>query len=87
MISLNDLRIASRSATVTARQNSSDPTSLMTSAYSRTGLQSNRERLLVNFHGGAYVFAPGRSCLEDAILMASRGFRVVTVDYRMAPDF
>lgn len=49
--------------------------------------QSNRERLLVNFHGGAYVFAPGRSCLEDAILMASRGFRVVTVDYRMAPDF
>lgn len=47
----------------------------------------NRERLLVNFHGGGYVFAPGRSCLEDAILMASRGFRVVTVDYRMAPDF
>lgn len=49
--------------------------------------KDNRERLLVNFHGGAYVFAPARSGLEDAILMASRGFRVVTVDYRMAPDF
>jgi epsilon-lactone hydrolase len=47
----------------------------------------NRERLLLNFHGGAYVYAPGRAGLEDAILMASRGFRVVSVDYRMAPDF
>jgi acetyl esterase/lipase len=47
----------------------------------------NRKRLLLNFHGGAYVYAPGRSGLEDAILMARRGFRVVSVDYRMAPDF
>jgi epsilon-lactone hydrolase len=47
----------------------------------------NRRRVLLNFHGGAYVYAPGRSGLEDAILMASRGFRVVSVDYRMAPDY
>lgn len=50
--------------------------------------KSNRERVLLNFHGGAYVYAPGRAGLEDAILMANRGgFRVVSVDYRMAPDF
>ena len=47
----------------------------------------NRKRLLLNFHGGAYVYAPGRAGLEDAILMAARGFRVVSVDYRMAPDY
>lgn len=46
----------------------------------------NRDRILLNFHGGAYVFAPGRSGLRDAILLAGRGFRVVSVDYRMAPD-
>ncbi len=49
--------------------------------------RQNHRRLLLNFHGGAYVYAPGRSGLEDAMLMASRGFRVVSVDYRMAPDF
>ena len=49
--------------------------------------KKNRRRLLLNFHGGAYVYAPGRAGLEDAILMAGRGFRVVSVDYRMAPDF
>jgi len=47
----------------------------------------NRKRVLLNFHGGAYVYAPGRAGLEDAILMASRGFRVLSVDYRMAPDY
>jgi len=47
----------------------------------------NRNRVLLNFHGGAYVYAPGRAGLEDAILMASRGFRVLSVDYRMAPDY
>lgn len=48
----------------------------------------NHDRLLLNFHGGAYVYAPGRAGLEDAILMASRGgYRVISVDYRMAPDF
>ncbi len=47
----------------------------------------NRGRVLLNFHGGAYVHAPGHSGIEDAILIASRGFRVLSVDYRMAPDF
>ncbi len=46
----------------------------------------NKDRILVNFHGGAYVFAPGKAGLRDAILLAGRGFRVISVDYRMAPD-
>jgi epsilon-lactone hydrolase len=49
--------------------------------------KKNRRRVLLNFHGGGYVYAPGHSGLEDAILIASRGFRVLSVDYRMAPDF
>lgn len=46
----------------------------------------NQHRIALNFHGGAYVYAPGRSGLEDAILVARAGFRVVCPDYRMAPD-
>lgn len=49
-------------------------------------LPRNRRRIVLNFHGGAYVYAPGRSGLEDAILVARAGFRVVCPDYRMAPD-
>lgn len=46
----------------------------------------NRRRVVLNFHGGAYVYAPGRSGLEDALLVARAGFHVVCPDYRMAPD-
>jgi epsilon-lactone hydrolase len=52
----------------------------------QTLLHRNRRRIVLNFHGGAYVYAPGRSGLEDAILVARAGFRVVCPDYRMAPD-
>ena len=48
----------------------------------------NRQRLLMHVHGGGYVFGPGESALPEAILMASfGGFKVVSVDYRMPPDF
>jgi monoterpene epsilon-lactone hydrolase len=48
----------------------------------------NRHRLLVNVHGGAYVFAPGEAGTLEAIMMA--GFshmKVISIDYRMPPDF
>ena len=47
----------------------------------------NTNRLLVNTHGGAYVFNPGRaSLLEPAVLAATCGITVIEVDYRMPPD-
>ncbi|HTT05320.1 MAG TPA: alpha/beta hydrolase [Steroidobacteraceae bacterium] len=48
----------------------------------------NRNRLLFNMHGGAWVFFPGESGTEEAVLMAAYGkFKVISIDYRMAPDF
>lgn len=49
---------------------------------------ANRNRLLLNVHGGGYVFGPGESGTREAILMASYGkMKVIAVDYRMPPDF
>lgn len=49
---------------------------------------SNRERVLLHFHGGVRVFNPGESGTREAILMAGfAGYKVVSVDYRMPPDF
>jgi monoterpene epsilon-lactone hydrolase len=49
---------------------------------------SNRNRLLVHVHGGGYVFGPGEAALPEAILLAGfGGFKVISVDYRMPPDF
>ena len=48
----------------------------------------NAERILLHLHGGGYVFNGGRTGLGEAVLMAYHGkFRVISVDYRMAPDF
>ena len=50
--------------------------------------EQNRNRLLVHVHGGGYVFAPGEAAAREAILMAGFGkFKVVSIDYRMPPDF
>src|SRR6516225_6901207 len=50
--------------------------------------EMNRNRLLVHVHGGGYVFSPGESGTREAILMAGYGrMKVVSVDYRMPPDF
>lgn len=47
----------------------------------------NVNRLLVNTHGGGYVFNPGRaSLLEPAVIAAACGMKVIEVDYRMPPD-
>lgn len=48
----------------------------------------NRNRLLVHVHGGAYVFGGGEAAASEAVLAANYGrIEVVSVDYRMPPDF
>jgi len=48
---------------------------------------ANRNRLLMNIHGGGYVFNPGEAATLESVLMAGIGkFEVVCVDYRMLPD-
>ncbi len=54
----------------------------------RTLPEANRNRLLLHLHGGGYVLYPGEAGAGEGMLMAGfGGFRVVSVDYRMAPDF
>ena len=48
----------------------------------------NRDRVLVHVHGGAYVLSPGEAATKEAIELAGfGGFKVISVDYRMPPDF
>lgn len=50
--------------------------------------EENKNRLLINFHGGGYVLNPGEASTTEAILMAGlTHMKVVAVDYRMPPDF
>jgi epsilon-lactone hydrolase len=50
--------------------------------------ERNRNRLLVHVHGGGYVFGPGLAATREAILLAGfGGFKVISIDYRMPPDF
>ncbi|MDR1310818.1 MAG: alpha/beta hydrolase [Burkholderiaceae bacterium] len=49
---------------------------------------ADASRILLHFHGGGYVLGAGESGTQEAILMAGLGgFRVISVDYRMPPDF
>jgi epsilon-lactone hydrolase len=48
----------------------------------------NRNRVLVHVHGGAYVLSPGEAATKEAIELAGfGGFKVISVDYRMPPDY
>jgi epsilon-lactone hydrolase len=48
----------------------------------------NRNRLLVNVHGGGYVFGPGEAGTLEAITMAGLSqMKVISIDYRMPPDY
>jgi epsilon-lactone hydrolase len=47
----------------------------------------NRNRLLIQVHGGCYVLGPGEAATTEAIMMAGFGhYKVISVDYRMPPD-
>ncbi|MDR1855631.1 MAG: alpha/beta hydrolase [Desulfovibrio sp.] len=46
----------------------------------------NANRILIHLHGGGYVFGSGEGCMGEGILMAGlQRYRVVSVDYRLAP--
>src|ERR1700736_1417143 len=48
----------------------------------------NRNRLLIHVHGGGYVYNPGEAGTSEGTLMAAYGgFKVISIDYRMPPDF
>lgn len=50
--------------------------------------ERNRDRVLMHLHGGGYVLFPGEVGAGEGMMMAGYGrFRVISVDYRMAPDF
>jgi epsilon-lactone hydrolase len=54
----------------------------------RTMPPENRNRLLVHVHGGGYVYNPGEAGTQEATMMAGYGgFKVLSFDYRMPPDF
>ncbi len=49
---------------------------------------ANQARTLMHLHGGGYVLYPGLVGAGEGMMMAGYGrFRVVSVDYRMSPDF
>lgn len=48
---------------------------------------SNAQRVLINVHGGAFMWGAGSGALVEAIpISATMRIRVVTVDYRLAPE-
>ena len=50
--------------------------------------EHHQDRILLHIHGGGYVFHPGYAALPEAVLAAGiSGYQVVSVDYRMPPDF
>lgn len=47
----------------------------------------NQARVLINVHGGAFMWGSGSGALVEAIPIAAiAGMKVVTVDYRLAPE-
>jgi acetyl esterase/lipase len=90
---------ANAAATATARQQareklgvSIEPTTLGgVKAFILTPKEippANGNRLLVHVHGGGYVYNPGEAGTAEATLMAAYGgFKMISFDYRMPPDY
>ncbi|HWK35331.1 alpha/beta hydrolase [Sphingomonas sp.] len=54
----------------------------------RAGVSArHRGRVLINVHGGAFMWGAGSGALVEAIpIAATMGIKVVTVDYRLTPE-
>jgi epsilon-lactone hydrolase len=53
----------------------------------KTMPDAHRNQLIINVHGGGYVYGPGESGTAEAMLMAAYGgYKVIEFDYRMPPD-
>lgn len=53
----------------------------------RTLAAANRNRVVINTHGGSHVFKAGEAGTLEGIHLASRvGIRVISIDYRLPPD-
>lgn len=49
--------------------------------------ERNRNRVLINVHGGAFMWGAGSGALVEAVpIAATARIKVVTIDYRMAPE-
>jgi len=49
---------------------------------------ANRDRVLINLHGGAFLWGAGSGGLVEAIPIASLGrIQVITLDYRQGPEY
>ncbi len=49
--------------------------------------EAHRNQLIVNAHGGGYVYGPGESGTAEAMLTAAYGgYKVIEFNYRMPPD-
>ncbi|PQM27105.1 alpha/beta hydrolase [Sphingopyxis lindanitolerans] len=49
--------------------------------------KGNQERVVINVHGGAFMWGSGSGALVEAIpIAATMGVKVVTVDYRLSPE-
>ena len=55
----------------------------------KSGLSAwNRERVLINLHGGGFVVGAGLGGLAESIPVSGVGkFKVISVDYREAPEY
>ena len=53
----------------------------------KTMPEGHRNQLIINPHGGGYVYGPGVSGTAEAALMSALGgYKVIEIDYRMPPD-